>query len=100
EGIGVVGTGDTPDPDQVPTAGAGMTIRPRGVNVAGVPSMLQDWNVQRNETIGQRHYDYVVNRDTQRFWPNFDGELGYQGRWGQRVTSDFLPRRAGPKFPN
>ena len=26
-------------------------------------------------------------------------EMG-NGRWGQHVTSDFLPRRSGPKFPD
>ena len=27
-------------------------------------------------------------------------ETGYRGRWGQRVTGDAVPRRAGPRFPN
>jgi hypothetical protein len=99
-GLDFVGYGDTPDPDQVPLAGTGTTIRPKGVDVAGVTDMLEDWRVERNKTIGPRKYDYLVNRDEQRFWPNPDNELGYRGRWGQRVTSDFLPRRAGPKFPD
>jgi len=99
-GLDVVGYGDTPDPDKVPLAGTGTTIRPRGVDVAGVTDMLEDWAVERNKTIGRHHYDYLVDRDAQRFWPNPDGELGYRGRWGQRVTSDFMPRRAGPKFPD
>jgi len=99
-GLDIVGYGDSPDPDKVPLAGSGTTIRPKGVDVAGVTDMLEDWTVDRNLNIGPRHYDYIVNRDEQRFWPNPDMELGYRGRWGQRVTSDFLPRRAGPKFPD
>lgn len=99
-GLDIVGYGDTPDPDKVPLAGTGTTIRPKGVNVAGVTDMLEDWAVEQNKTIGRHRYDYIVNRNEQRFWPNPDMELGYRGRWGQRVTSDAMPRRAGPKFPD
>ena len=33
------------------------------------------------------------------WWPADDHASGFRGRWGQHVTSDFLPRRSGPKFP-
>ncbi|MEO6395674.1 MAG: hypothetical protein ABIO40_07155 [Devosia sp.] len=48
--------------------------------------------MQQNLRIDRRRYDYLVDRDLRRWWPNDDLELGYRGRWGQRVTSDFLPR--------
>lgn len=99
-GLDVVGTGDSPDPDKVPTAGSGMTIRPKGVNVASAGSDVEDWAVQQNLRINRRRYDYIVDRNTQHWWPRDDGETGFRGRWGQRVTADFIPRRAGPKFPN
>jgi len=47
-----------------------------------------------------RTYDFRVDRATQGWWPSEDGEAGFRGRWGQQVTSDYLPRRSGPKFPD
>ncbi|MEO6395676.1 MAG: hypothetical protein ABIO40_07165, partial [Devosia sp.] len=87
---------------QIGAAGAGMTIRPKGVTVAGAgaPSTVEEWQVQQNLRIDRRRYDYLVDRDVQRWWPNDDLETGYRGRWGQRVTADFLPRRSGPRFPD
>ena len=99
-GVNVVGTADAPDPDHAPAAGDGITIAPAGVTVAGAGIAMETWKGQQNLQIGNRTYNYLVDRTTQRWWPNDDSETGFRGRWGQHVTADFLPRRSGPKFPN
>lgn len=91
-------TPDTPRPDDAPTAGTGTTIKPATVSASGVT--VVNWHVGRRVPIGARTYDYVVDRETQVWWPHDDNERGYRGRWGQRVTNDTLPRRSGPLFPN
>lgn len=99
-GLNIVGTYDPPDPDQTAPAAGGITIKPRGVTVAGAGIAEEEWQVQAALPVGGRIYSHLVNRETQRWWPNDDNETGYRGRWGQRVTKDFLPRRAGPRFPD
>ena len=101
-GLDIVGTYDPPDKDEVPAAGAGKTIRPSGVVAAGGGLDDQIWAAKQG-LIGPdgRRYDFIVDRATQGWWPNTDNdEKGFRGRWGQQVTSDFLPRRSGPRFPD
>lgn len=91
---------DTPDPDQPPAAaGTGKTLRPAGLTVPDAGSDIVDWRSQRALTIGDRTYDCIVDRAAQPWWPSDDTVHGYWGRWGQHVTADALPRRAGPRFP-
>jgi hypothetical protein len=100
--LDIVGTYDPPDKDEVPAAGAGKTIRPSGVVAAGGGLDDQIWAAKQG-LIGPdgRRYDFIVDRATQGWWPNTDNdEKGFRGRWGQQVTSDFLPRRSGPRFPD
>jgi hypothetical protein len=93
---------DTPTPDTGPTSGTGKTITPVGLVVPEAGPTVLAWQVQqgkKDEATG-RVYDYVVDRDQDVWLPHDDGERGYRGRWGQRVTNDTLPRRAGPRFPD
>lgn len=92
---------DPPDPEPAPTAGSGTALRPKGIAVANVPAdKLQDWQVGRDVQIDDRHYDYLVDRTAQAWWPAYDGSSGFRGRWGQHVTNDPLGRRSGPLFPD
>jgi hypothetical protein len=93
--------GDTPDPDHPPAApGAGKTLRPAGLAVPDAGNDIVDWRSQRALTIDDRTYDCIVDRTAQPWWPSDDTLHGFWGRWGQHVTSDALPRRAGPRFPS
>ena len=96
------GTGnwDDPEPDETPAAGDGKTVGPAGLTVPDVGSDVQDWNSQQGLVLNGRKYDFRVDRANQVWWSSDDGEKGFRGRRGQHVTSDFLPRRAGPKFPD
>lgn len=93
---------DVPNADTGPTAGIGITITPAGLAVPGAGPTVVTWQVGQQQSLDDstRRYDYVVDRETQAWWPHDDNEHGFKGRWGQRVTSDTLPRRSGPRFPN
>jgi hypothetical protein len=96
-------TGDTPSTDIGPEANKGTTIQPFDVDLPDAGTTIASWQVGQGATIGgQARYDYIVERAHQEqiWWPSDNGELGYLGRWGQAVTNDTLPRRAGPRFPN
>jgi len=98
-GLTVVGTMDFAPDDQTATAGAGKTIRPGGLNVSDAGTDVEDWRSAQGVQDSGRRYDYLVNRTTQVWWPSDDLRSGYQGRWGQRVENDPLPRRGGMRFP-
>ena len=91
--------GDTPGPDQSPMAGDGTTLQPAGLDVPDA-GHIEFWRSRRDTTPDGRTLDYVVNRASQRWWPDDDLEKGFWGRWGQQVTNDPLGRRSGPRFPN
>lgn len=92
---------DQPNPDRTAPPSAGITVRPPGVDVAGVAAdRLKDWRAQQNTQIDGRRYDVIVDRATQKWWPSDDGATGFLGRWGQRVAEDSTGRRAGPTFPD
>ena len=75
-------------------------MRPTDLTIPGVTTQLENWRCQQGlqGAVG-RKYDFIVNRRDQVWWPSDDGTAGYRGRWGQRVTSDPLPHRAGVRFP-
>jgi hypothetical protein len=100
KGFDGVATGDGADPDEAPTAGAGKTVRPVGLVVPDGGGDVQDWAAQQDLNLNGRRYDFIVDRANQVWWPSDGGEMGFRGRWGQQVTSDFLPRRSGPRFPD
>jgi hypothetical protein len=84
----------------LPAAGDGKTVRPAGLTIPDGGSDMQDWASEQGLARNGRRYDFRVDRANQIWWPSDDGERGFRGRWGQHVTSDFLPRRSGPKFPD
>lgn len=92
---------DPSNPDAAPpAAGQGVTVRPANVTIPNVTERLFDWAGDQGVTTPSgRTYDFVVDRATQVWWPSDDGKKGFRGRWGQRVTSDPVPHRAGAKFP-
>lgn len=100
KGFDGVATGDGADPDEAPAAGDGKTVRPAGLAIPDGGTDVQDWTAQQGLTSNGRRYDFIVDRATQVWWPSDGGEKGFRGRWGQQVTSDFLPRRSGPRFPD
>ena len=104
EGYGSFGSPETiqrdvAPADQAPAAGSGKTVRPVGLHVPDAGTDVEDWRSAQGVIINNRRYDYLVDRSTQVWWPADDGHGGYQGRWGQRVETDPLPRRAGMRFP-
>lgn len=86
------------NPEQTPPAGEAVTIKPKGIAVAGSGVVIHEWAVQQGLNIGGRTYDYVVDRGSQIFWPLDDVKSNFRGRWGQHVTNDILDRRNGPHF--
>lgn len=94
-------TTDKPNPDAAPASpGAGTTVRPKDLAIDGVTTGFQNWAAAQGvQSADGRHYDFVVDRGTQIWWPSDDGTTGFRGRWGQRVTADPLPRRSGVHFP-
>ncbi|WP_018179204.1 hypothetical protein [Jongsikchunia kroppenstedtii] len=98
-GLDVVGYGDVPDTDKPPEAEESTVLAPPGVTVPNV-AVRNEWASQRALDIDGRTYDFVVDRETQTFWPSTDQESGFRGRWGERVTSDPESVRAGPQFPD
>ena len=95
-----VGTRDAPTPDEgPPAAGAGKTVRPAGLAIPDGGTDVQDWTSEQGLELDGRRYYFLVDRVNQIWWPSDDNGSGFRGRWGQHVTSDFLPRRSGPKFP-
>jgi hypothetical protein len=91
---------DPVDPDEAPAAaGAGKTVQPAGLALTDGGSDVLDWASQQGLQLQDRRYDFIVDRATQLWWPGDETPTGFRGRWGQHVTSDFLPRRSGPKFP-
>lgn len=99
-GLGVLHGVDPPDPDvAAAAAGTGKTVRPVGVVLPDGGVDVVNWAAQQGLQLNGRRYDFIVDRATQLWWPGDEQPTGFRGRWGQHVTSDFLPRRSGPKFP-
>jgi hypothetical protein len=99
---GSFGGRSTPDdipPDAAPS-GAGITVHPNDVTPPGFFTNPQPWRSARDLVIGQRRYDYIVDRATQPWWPSDGHRSGFRDRWGQRVEDDLLARRAGIRFPD
>ena len=92
------GRGARPNKDAVPVAGAGVVLAPAGLEVTGVGS-LERWQTTQQFESNGRHYDFIVDRASQVWWPADNGRSGFRGRWGQRVQQDSLGRRCGPRFP-
>ena len=101
-GLGIVGTGpsaDNPAPDVAGNPGTGLVVQPVGVTVPDAGSDVQNWTSAQGLIIDGRRYDFVVDRNTQPWWPGDSNQSGYLGRWGARVETDPFGRRAGMRFP-
>jgi hypothetical protein len=100
--FGSTGPGnDTPKADQAPASpGQSVVVRPADFPIPDAGDRVENWRTKQRLPLNGRTYDFIVDRDTQVWWPHDDNERGFRGRWGQRVSDDPLPRRAGPKFPN
>ncbi|HEY3247756.1 MAG TPA: hypothetical protein VGK88_05640, partial [bacterium] len=102
-GIDAVGTYDPaskPEPDATAIPGAlGKIIHPQGLTLTDRDAEFVPWAVSEGAAVGTRHYNFIVDRKTQIWWPSDDGTGGYRGRWGPRVASDPFNRRAGMRFP-
>lgn len=100
-GLNIVGAAAPPTPDEAPASpGDGKTVRPAGLTLPDGGDDVEDWRAQQGLELNGCRYDFIVDRASQVWWPSDDGYSGFRGRWGQRVTGDFLPRRAGPRFPD
>jgi hypothetical protein len=79
----------------------GMIVGPRdlAINAIDFPANLIPWSVGQNVEVGDRHYDFIVDRESQIWWPSDDGKSGYRGRWGPLVADDRFKRRSGMRFP-
>ena len=74
-----------------------LIIRP-ALNLVGFGPNQVPWAVKVTSD-GDRRYDFMVDRQKQLWWPSYDGESGFRGRWGPRVEKDPYERRAGMRFP-
>jgi hypothetical protein len=89
---------DPPPPDSTAaTRMNALIIRP-ALNLVGFGPNQVPWAVKVTSD-GDRRYDFMVDRQKQLWWPSYDGESGFRGRWGPRVEKDPYERRAGMRFP-
>jgi hypothetical protein len=108
-GITSVATGSGPVPKKKPTDvsfdGTEIDhgiIQPIDLNLQqlGFRTLnIATWNNDQNIEVEGRHYDFIVDRTKQIWWPSDDGKSGYRGRWGPLVVSDPFRRRSGMRFP-
>lgn len=104
-GIDAVGTGPPtltqPAPDVAPGPGAfGRVVHPKTLTLTDPPGAeFVKWAADENVEVAGRHYNFIVNRPAQIWWPSDDGKSGYRGRWGPLVTKDPVTRRSGMRFP-
>ncbi|MFI9203202.1 hypothetical protein [Streptomyces sp. NPDC053048] len=102
-GLTLVGEHDRAiDDPEYPAAGSGRTIKPADVNLPEFGNDVKDWTSREFDDAQGRHYDFVVDRSKQKWWPGDPGTppSGFHGRWGPRVENDPLGRRAGMRFPD
>ncbi|WP_442499044.1 hypothetical protein [Methylobacter sp. sgz302048] len=98
---------NTGRPDETGQLGdSGLVIKPPSVAIAGAPN-VQDWRSQQNLELDGRRYDFLVDHQTQHWWPFQLGSsdtappraFALGGRWGPLVEIDPSGRRAGMTFP-
>ena len=88
---------DPPPPDSMANRMDAFVVKPE-LNLVDFGPAQTDWAVKEMSD-GDRIYDYLVDREKQLWWPSYDGESGFRGRWGPRVEKDPFDRRAGMRFP-
>jgi hypothetical protein len=94
-------------PDQKPqdeTGGPlfGLILRPAGLFVPeqATAQRTEDWQTKMPGPTDKPRFDFIVDRETQLWWPPRDANRGYAGRWGPRVTNDPKARRSGMRCPS
>jgi hypothetical protein len=94
------------DPNRMPqdeTGGPlfGLILRPGSLFVPESASAqtTEDWQTKTPEPTDKPRYDFIVDRETQLWWPPRGASRGYPGRWGPRVTNDPKQRRSGMRCP-
>jgi hypothetical protein len=88
-------------------ADAGLTIKPKDVNVPDAGAKTADWRSRNGLVVNNKRYDSIIDRTQQQFWPpepHNDSAMRpqgwFSGRWGPRVQTDPLNRRVGQHFPD
>jgi hypothetical protein len=93
-----------PNPSSVDETGTttfGTILGPPGISVSDVTSTRQlEWQVNPFTAPDKRKYDLVIDRNTQVWWAPRTETVGFDGRWGPRVTNDPNNRRAGMRCPD
>jgi hypothetical protein len=94
------------DPNRMPQDETGgplfaLILRPAGLFVPeqAAAQRTEDWKTKMPEPADKPRYDFIVDRETQLWWPPRDASRGYAGRWGPRVTNDPKRRRSGMRCP-
>jgi hypothetical protein len=79
----------------------GLILRPEKLFVSeqAAAQHTEDWQTKMPDPTDNPRYDFVVDRETQFWWPPREASLGYAGRWGPRVTNDPNARRSGMRCP-
>jgi hypothetical protein len=80
----------------------GLILRPAGLFVPEQASAqrTEDWQTKMPGLTDKPRFDFIVDRETQLWWPPRDASRGYAGRWGPRVTNDPKTRRSGMRCPS
>ncbi len=81
--------------------GFSLILRPAGLFVPELSAALrtEEWLTKMPAATDNPRYDFIVDRDTQLWWPPRGRSPGYAGRWGPRVTNDPKDRRSGMRCP-
>jgi hypothetical protein len=92
-----------PDPND-PTQLEPILVLPQALNLKTIEPFPHvegpfHWQSNQDVTVDGRHYDFIVDRSKQVWWPSDDLKSGYRGRWGPLVVNDPLHRRSGMRFP-
>jgi hypothetical protein len=79
----------------------GLLLKPAGVFVPeqAAAKTVEEWATKMPDPGAKPRYDFIVDRETQVWWPPRDESRGYAGRWGPRVTNDPKTRRSGMRCP-
>jgi hypothetical protein len=79
----------------------GLILRPGGLFVPESTSAqtTEDWQTKLPAPTDKPRFDFIVDRETQLWWPPRGTSTGYAGRWGPRVTNDPKQRRSGMRCP-
>ncbi len=74
---------DKPLPDEVATPGNfGKVVHPAGVSITEIGAEPFPWKTTQGLEIGDRRYDFLVDRERQVWWPSDDRTSGFRGRSG------------------